>query len=169
MSNNGGAESAATTAAAVVEKPPVEQLHMMTPEEIRGQDIWNNCAVRSVMSGVMGGGLGVMMGIFFAALDNPIMQDTMTTRQQLAYTAKQMGTRSWSNCKTFALMGLMFSASECIIEKWRAKHDSTNSAVAGCVTGGALAAKGGPQAACVGCAGFAAFSIILERFLERHE
>lgn len=58
-----------------------------------------------------------MMGIFFAALENPIMQDTMTTRQQLAYTAKQMGQRSWSNCKTFALMGLVFSAAECVVEK----------------------------------------------------
>lgn len=59
----------------------------------------------------------MMMGFFFAALENPIMQDTMTTRQQLAYTAKQMGHRSWSNCKTFALMGLVFSAAECVIEK----------------------------------------------------
>ncbi|KAH9612143.1 hypothetical protein KSS87_018233 [Heliosperma pusillum] len=116
-----------------------------------------------------GGGLGVMMGLFFGALDNPIMQDTMTTRQQLAYTARQMGSRSWSSCKTFALMGLMFSASECVIEKWRAKHDKTNTAVAGCVTGGALAVKGGPQAACVGCAGFAAFSVLIEKFLERYE
>ncbi|KAL9236293.1 hypothetical protein vseg_010981 [Gypsophila vaccaria] len=154
---------------AAAEKPPIEPIRLPTPEEIRGQDIWNNCAVRSVMSGVMGGGLGVMMGVFFAALDNPIMQDTMTTRQQLAYTAKQMGSRSWSSCKTFALMGFLFSASECVVEKWRAKHDTTNTAIAGCVTGGALSARGGPQAACVGCAGFATFSVLIEKFLERYE
>jgi hypothetical protein len=27
---------------------------MPSVEEIKGQDIWNNCAVRSVVSGVMG-------------------------------------------------------------------------------------------------------------------
>ena len=36
--------------------PVVETIRMPTPEEIKGQDIWNNCAVRSVVSGVMGEG-----------------------------------------------------------------------------------------------------------------
>lgn len=36
------------------EKPQIQPLRLPTPEEIRGQDIWNNCAVRSVVSGVMG-------------------------------------------------------------------------------------------------------------------
>lgn len=169
MSSNSGAESTNNASNGAEEKPQMEKFHLPTPEEIRGQDIWNNCAVRSVVSGVMGGGLGVMMGIFFAALDNPIMQDTMTTRQQLAYTARQMGQRSWSNCKTFAVMGFVFSAAECVVEKYRAKHDTTNTVVAGCVTGGAISAKGGPQAACVGCAGFAAFSVVIEKLLERYE
>lgn len=37
-----------------VEKPQIEPIRLPTAEEIRGQDIWNNCAVRSVVSGVMG-------------------------------------------------------------------------------------------------------------------
>ncbi|KAK6130274.1 hypothetical protein DH2020_035987 [Rehmannia glutinosa] len=149
-------------------KPPIEPIHLPTIEEIRGQDIWNNCAVRSVVSGVMGGGLGLFMGLFLGALDNPIMQDEMTGRQQLVYQAKQMGRRSWSSCKAFAIMGFIFSASECVIEKARAKHDITNTVVAGCVTGGSISARGGPKAACAGCAGFAAFSVVIEKFLERH-
>lgn len=32
----------------------VEPLRLPTAEEIRGQDIWNNCVTRSVVSGVMG-------------------------------------------------------------------------------------------------------------------
>lgn len=32
----------------------VEPIRLPTVEEVRGQDIWNNCAVRSVTSGVMG-------------------------------------------------------------------------------------------------------------------
>jgi len=65
----------------------------------------------------LGGGLGVLMGLFFGALDNPIMAEEMTARQQIVYTAKQMGRRSISNAKTFAVMGLIFSAAECTIEK----------------------------------------------------
>jgi len=57
------------------------------------------------------------MGLFFGALDNPIMAEEMTARQQIVYTAKQMGRRSISNAKTFAVMGLIFSAAECTIEK----------------------------------------------------
>ncbi|KAG8370194.1 hypothetical protein BUALT_Bualt14G0091800 [Buddleja alternifolia] len=123
-------------------KPAIEPIHLPTLEEIRGQDIWNNCAVRSVVSGVMGGGLGLFMGLFLGALDNPIMQHEMTGRQQLVYQAKQMGRRSWSSCKAFAVMGFVFSAAECAVEKARAKHDITNTVVAGCVTGGTMSARG---------------------------
>ncbi|XP_057784755.1 mitochondrial import inner membrane translocase subunit TIM22-4 isoform X2 [Salvia miltiorrhiza] len=125
-------------------------------------------AVLSVELWSAGGGLGLAMGLFLGALDNPLMQDQMTGRQQLIYQAKQMGQRSWSSCKAFAVMGFVFSAAECVVEKARAKHDITNTVVAGCVTGGAISARGGPKATCVGCAGFAAFSVVIEKFLERH-
>ncbi|KAM0859582.1 hypothetical protein ACQ4PT_047100 [Festuca glaucescens] len=146
----------------------VEQIRLPSHDEMKAQDMWNNCVVRSVMSGVMGGGLGVMMGLFLGALENPVMAEEMTARQQIVYQAKQMGRRSMGNAKTFAVMGLVFSAVECVVEKARARHDVANSAVAGCVTGGALAVKGGPQAACMGCAGFAAFSVLIEKFMDRH-
>lgn len=57
------------------------------------------------------------MGLFLGALDNPITQEEMTAKQQFIYTAKQMGRRSYSSAKTFAVMGLIFSAAECIVEK----------------------------------------------------
>ncbi|KAK1283351.1 Mitochondrial import inner membrane translocase subunit TIM22-1 [Acorus calamus] len=150
------------------ERPPMEPLRMPTVEEIRGQDIWNNCVVRSAVSGIMGGGLGLFMGMFLGALDNPLMQEEMSAKQQFIYTAKQMGRRSWGSAKTFAVMGLVFSAAECVVEKARAKHDITNTVAAGCVTGGAISAKGGPKAACMGCAGFATFSVLIEKFMDRH-
>ncbi|KAH1219826.1 Mitochondrial import inner membrane translocase subunit TIM22-1 [Glycine max] len=191
-----------------LENPQIEPIRLPSVEEIRGQDIWNNCAVRSVVSGVMGGGLGIFMGLFLGALDNPLMQEEMTGRQQFIYQAKQMGRRSWSSAKAFAVMGFIFSAAECVVEKARAKHDITNTVVAGCATGGAISAKeedvnhiikviwmkwrrfrcylwtvtikifqfksiyedkSGPKAACAGCAGFAAFSVVIEKFLERHQ
>lgn len=57
------------------------------------------------------------MGLFLGALDNPLMQDEMTARQQFVYTAKQMGRRSWGSAKAFAVMGFVFSAAECVVEK----------------------------------------------------
>ncbi|EEF44022.1 protein with unknown function [Ricinus communis] len=123
------------------EIPQIQPFRMPSMEEIRAQEVWDNCAVRSVASGVLGGGLGLFMGLLLGSLDNPLMQDQMTGREQFIYTAKQMGRRSWSSCKTFAVMGLVFSAAECIVEKARAKHDITNTVVAGCVTGGSMSAK----------------------------
>ncbi|KAH7549848.1 hypothetical protein ACOSP7_025188 [Xanthoceras sorbifolium] len=163
-SNNSGSSSASKETGVRQYEP----IRMPAMEDIRAQDVWNNCAVRSVFSGVMGGGFGLCMGLFFGALDNPIMQDEMSGRQQFMYTLKQMGRRSWSSAKAFAVMGMIFAAAECVVEKARAKHDITNTVVAGCITGGAISAKGGPKAACAGCAGFATFSVLIEKFLDSH-
>lgn len=62
----------------------------------------------------------------------------------------------------------MFSGVECLIEKYRAKHDIYNPTAAGCITGAALAAPQGPMASCVGCAGFAAFSVAIEAVMGGH-
>jgi hypothetical protein len=86
-------------------------------------------------------------------------------REQLRRGFKDMGTRSFSTAKNFALVGAVFSGTECVIEGYRAKNDLTNGVVAGCITGGVLAAKAGPQAAAVGCAGFAAFSAAIDYYL----
>ena len=49
--------------------------------------------------------------------------------------------------------------------QFRAKNDLTNGIAAGCITGGALGARAGPQAAAVGCAGFAAFSAAIDYYM----
>lgn len=36
------------------EKPVIEPIRLPTVEEVRAQEVWNNCAVRGVLSGVMG-------------------------------------------------------------------------------------------------------------------
>lgn len=70
-----------------------------------------------------------------------------------------------SYAKGFGMMGALFSGSECVIEKFRAKHDMYNSIYAGCSAGAILAHSGGPKAMCVGCASFAAFSYMIDRFM----
>ena len=73
-----------------------------------------------------------------------------------------MGKRSYSSAKNFGMIGGIFTGTECCIEGLRAKNDLWNGISAGCLTGGALAVKAGPQAAAVGCAGFAAFSAAID-------
>lgn len=96
-----------------------------------------------------------------------------------------MGTRSFSSAKNFGMVGALFGATECCIEgvftinrldlvgalliltcaKFRAKNDLKNSIAAGCLTGGILGSRAGPQAAAVGCAGFAAFSTAFDYYM----
>lgn len=155
-----------------VETSNVKTLHMPTPEQLMQEEFMNHCAVRSVMSLVMGGGMGVLMGLVFGTMDNdaPLAGEqgkpTKTAKQQILATAKSAGQKSWSYAKTFAAMGALYSGSECVIEKARAKHDIYNSAYAGCFTGGALAARAGWQAAGIGCASFAAFSVMIDKVLD---
>ncbi|TKA71301.1 hypothetical protein B0A49_06058 [Cryomyces minteri] len=89
----------------------------------------------------------------------------LPVRQQLRQGFKEMGRASFSSAKNFGMVGAIFSGTECCIEGFRAKNDLANGVAAGCITGGALAAKAGPQAAAVGCAGFAAFSAAIDYYM----
>jgi hypothetical protein len=40
---------------------------------------------------------------------------------------------------------VLFSGTECVLEKWRGKHDGYNPVISGCAVGAALSAKQGPQ------------------------
>ncbi|KAK4127516.1 mitochondrial import inner membrane translocase, subunit Tim17/22 [Parathielavia appendiculata] len=90
---------------------------------------------------------------------------SLPLRKQLAHGFKDMGTRSWSTAKNFGAVGALFSGIECGIEGLRAKNDMGNGVAAGCLTGAILARNGGPQAAAVGCAGFAAFSAAIDAWM----
>lgn len=53
-SENGANSSSSSSSNELNHQPQTEPFRLPTIEEVRGQDIWNNCAVRSVVSGVMG-------------------------------------------------------------------------------------------------------------------
>lgn len=59
-----------------------------------------------------GGGLGGAFGLFLSGLDSPITNEKMTARQ----TLRDMGQKSKSYAKNFALIGLMFAGTECLFE-----------------------------------------------------
>lgn len=86
-------------------------------------------------------------------------------KQQLRQGFKDMGQRSFSSAKNFGKVGAIFAGTECAIEGFRAKNVLSNGVMAGCITGGVLAAPAGPQAAAVGCAGFAAFSAAIDYWM----
>ena len=146
-------------------------LQVPTPDQIAQEDLLNNCFVRTVLSGVMGGGLGLVFGLFASSMEGasgsmaPVVE-TRRARDVFFDAVRSTRIKSVSYAKGFAAMGAMFAGSECVVEKYRAKHDIYNSAYAGCFTGGALAHSGGPKMMCIGCASFAAFSVLIERFLD---
>lgn len=140
------------------------------------QMLMESCPGKTVMSGGMGFVLGGAFGLFMASMqyDTPLSTNptaanitTLPLRQQLKQGFKDMGSRSFSSAKNFGKVGAIFSGTECCIEGFRAKNDLTNGVLAGCITGGVLAAPAGPQAAALGCAGFAAFSLAIDSYMRR--
>jgi import inner membrane translocase subunit TIM22 len=142
------------------------------------QSAMESCPGKLAMSGVMGFGLGGVFGLFMSSMryDTPMATTTAGTaisslpvKEQLRQGFKEMGRASWSSAKNFGYIGAIFAGTECAIEGYRAKNDLGNGVAAGCLTGGFLAKGGGPQAAALGCAGFAAFSAAIDAYMRMPE
>mmetsp|Transcript_19358 Transcript_19358/g.23124 ORF Transcript_19358/g.23124 Transcript_19358/m.23124 type:complete len:195 (+) Transcript_19358:253-837(+) len=150
------------------------QVKMPTHEELMQQDLMNDsCMLRFVMSGVVGGALGGVMGLVLGQHNIPVNDKgeplTLTWRESFKHAAKEYRAASWSYTKTFAKFGAVYSASECAVEKVRAKHDMYNAGIAGCFTGSVLAGKGaGLQSYAFGCASVGAFSMAIEYYMEHY-
>lgn len=62
--------------------------------------------------------MGLFMGLLLGSFSDPFVDETgWNSRQKLMHTLRQMGSRSYSTAKAFAVMGAVFSGSECVIEK----------------------------------------------------
>ncbi|KAJ3071222.1 Mitochondrial import inner membrane translocase subunit tim22 [Quaeritorhiza haematococci] len=143
----------------------------VSPDQVAAMALMESCPAKTVMSAGAGFVFGGVFGTFMSSIDWNVNHDEyqkMTTKQQLRYTLKDMGQKSYSTAKNFAIVGAMFAGTECIIETYRAKNDMYNGISAGCITGGALAARAGPQAMVYGCAGFAAFSAAIDYWFRHH-
>mmetsp|Transcript_20394 Transcript_20394/g.32413 ORF Transcript_20394/g.32413 Transcript_20394/m.32413 type:complete len:282 (-) Transcript_20394:140-985(-) len=127
------------------------------------------CIVRAVLSTAMGYVGGAFFALFINAFQNPVpweLQDKLTTKEQLVYSYKDL----WRNMKRLgkqmAIIGGLYGGIECYIERKRAKQDIDNHLYTGCLTGGILGAAGGPYACVMGCGGFAAFSWVIEMYMD---
>lgn len=146
------------------------------PNEVPPDFSWlgNSCGGKAAI-GVFGGGImGLLMGVFLGALSDatPPVQTIggkdvpqAPMKEQVRVTMRATADKSLYWCKNFAFITGVFGGSECLVEKFRGKHDMWNPVVSGCITGAALQAKSGPQAMAVGCGGFAAFSIVIDSFM----
>lgn len=138
-----------------------------TEEEKMIERGMESCAFKSLIACVGGFVLGGAFGVFTAGIDSNVGLDpkdplrTPTAREVL----RDMGQRGMSYAKNFAIVGAMFSCTECIIESHRGKSDWKNAVYSGCVTGGAIGFRAGLKAGVLGCGGFAAFSAAIEYYL----
>lgn len=125
--------------------------------------------------GIFGGGvMGLLMGVFLGAMSDmtpPVTAiagfevPTAPLKEQMRTTMRATAEKSMYWCRQFAFITGVFSGSECLVEKYRGKHDMWNPVLSGCVTGAAMQAKQGPQAAAMGCGGFAVFSLLIEQVM----
>ncbi|KAI8872392.1 mitochondrial import inner membrane translocase, subunit Tim17/22 [Ramicandelaber brevisporus] len=138
-------------------------------EKAAAEAIFESCPFKTVASGTLGFGFGALFGLVLAGIETNSAATVDTNapmKAQIRQTLKDMAARSKSNAKGFAMVGAIYSGSECVIESYRAKNDIYNSVSAGCFTGAVLARKGGPQAAALGCVGFGAFSILIDYYFK---
>lgn len=158
---------------------PPKSINEMTQEEQAEEGakqfigFMQSCPGKTAMAGGSGFLLGGFFGLFMASMAYDVPVGTATVnhiselpfKQQMKIQFTDMAKRSYSSAKNFGYIGMVYSGVECAIESLRAKNDLYNGVSAGCITGGGLAIKGGPQAAFVGCAGFAAFSVAIDLYL----
>ena len=124
-----------------------------------------SCTMQAIISGVVGGGAGMVLGAILAPFNSNISSmetDNLPMKEQFRRGLREMGSQSKSWGKNLMVIGAVFSCSECFVEKTRARDRPWNPIFGGCITGGILAANAGPQAMAFGCAGFAAFSAAID-------
>ena len=127
------------------------------------QNAIEGCVFKSAASFVVGGVFGGFMGLFSSSISPQHTHVQMNTRETLMDMRKTIS----GSAKNFAIFGLMFAGTECLIESYRAKSDIKNAIYAGFITGGLIGLRAGPMSAVYAGCGFAAFSVAIEHFMPR--
>ncbi|EKX72835.1 inner mitochondrial membrane translocase, putative [Theileria equi strain WA] len=132
------------------------------------QKVQESSLLRATMIGIGSGVIGAMFGTFMFTINmsNNVMpgEQPRGIRAELAAQYRQFVPYIKGSIKGFAKLGFIYSLFEDIIQKKRATSDIKNALYAGCTTGALLSIKNGPIPAIGGCAGFAAFSGLMEKY-----
>ncbi|KAL7456431.1 hypothetical protein ACHAXS_000382 [Conticribra weissflogii] len=150
-----------------------------SPEDLPPNFEWlsESCGGKAAIGVIGGGVMGLVMGVFMGALTDMTPPVTVIDgkevpqaplKEQMRTTLRATAEKSLYWCRQFAFITGVFGGSECLVEKYRGKHDVWNAVVSGCVTGAAMQAKQGPQASAIGCGGFAAFSLVIDSIMGTH-
>ncbi|XP_050450965.1 mitochondrial import inner membrane translocase subunit Tim22 isoform X3 [Cataglyphis hispanica] len=89
-------------------------VQIKTIEEKRIERVMESCAFKSIMSCVIGYGLGAAIGLFSSSV-NPNVA-SVEKQQSAREILKEMKSTTLSYAKNFAVVGCIFSAIECSIE-----------------------------------------------------
>ncbi|XP_063709804.1 LOW QUALITY PROTEIN: mitochondrial import inner membrane translocase subunit Tim22 [Culicoides brevitarsis] len=145
------------------------QYKIKTNEEKMVDAAFESCTFKSMMSCVVGYGLGAAIGLFSSSV-SPNMADPHALEKSKSVGTeilREMRGSMHSYGKNFAVIGMVFSAIECVIESKRGVTDWKNGTYAGGVTGGLIGLRAGVKAGLFGAAGFAAFSTVIDYYM-RH-
>lgn len=152
--------------------PPTEATKVLAPDTYK---LTSSCGVKIITGAVMGSVVGVAMGIFLGAMGDNTLQvaqgkevPSPPLKELMRASFKSTMAKTRGLALTFGVLTALFEGSECVVERYRSKHDVWNQIISGCFSGATLSAKAGPGAACLGCVGFASFSIIIEKIMGPH-
>ncbi|KAF0853091.1 mitochondrial TIM22 translocase of inner membrane Tim22 subunit [Andalucia godoyi] len=147
----------------LVSSPPgFPQAPFVNPYQKYVDMFTESCITKALISGGVGFLMGMGLGAF--ALSWEMQQNEARVKVWEGF--KQMGKKSYALGKNFGSVGLVFSGIECVVEKERGTHDHWNGLIAGCASGAVFGVKSGPKGMAIGCAGFAAFSAVMERVFQ---
>ena len=134
--------------------------------QMAAADLMQACYVKAPLSGVAGLGLGALFGLVTSSFsaDYTVIANE-TKKAMLVRTLKESGAHGWRMAKGFGFIGLIYSGTECYVEKYYGARRLANAPIAGCITGFAIGIRAGPAAATASCAGFAAFSTAIDFFI----
>ena len=115
------------------------------PPQEQGAAAKESCTMQAIISGSVGGVAGFALGTLLAPFQSQaasIEAQELPMREQFRRGLNHMGSQGRSWGKNFAVIGAVFSCSECFIEKGRGRTDRWNPIFGGCVTGAILAHSG---------------------------
>ncbi|KAK0079137.1 hypothetical protein PV325_001689 [Microctonus aethiopoides] len=126
-------------------------VYIKTNDEKSVEAAMESCVFKSVMSCVLGFGLGAAIGLFSASVGTNVtsVEKPQTARE----TFREIKNTTISHGKSFAA--------------YRGQTDWKNGTYAGGLTGAIIGLRAGIKASIVGAAGFAAFSTAIDYYLHK--
>ena len=98
-SNAQSASNGAQQGAKVPKRKEYTRIEPPSPEQLVQEDMINNCAVKTVISGIMGSALGICFGVFMGAMDSAVGLSRHVVNFKLSLL-NAAGRRCWATAKT---------------------------------------------------------------------